>query len=178
MELLLGLIIVSCMLLIFNVEFEHKIGIIFGVICAFLGATFTVLNGKLFGKTSSENIIFYEIFGGWILVSLFLLGSGEIGSVVNIDWKNILLLLLLASFFTAYPMLESVKLMKYISPFTLALTVNLEPVYGIILAYFIFGKSEEMSPVFYGASAVMILAIIVNAVIKARRRKTTEVAIH
>jgi hypothetical protein len=38
-----------------------------------------------------------------------LLGSGEIGSVVNIDWKNILLLLLLASFFTAYPMLESVK---------------------------------------------------------------------
>ncbi|CAI9674953.1 hypothetical protein EAVNNN508_02340 [Elizabethkingia anophelis] len=177
-ELLLGLIIVSCMLLIFNVEFEHKIGIIFGVVCAFLGATFTVLNGKLFGKTSSENIIFYEIFGGWILVSLFLLGSGEIGSVVNIDWKNILLLLLLASFFTAYPMLESVKLMKYISPFTLALTVNLEPVYGIILAYFIFGKSEEMSPVFYGASAVMILAIIVNAVIKARRRKTTEVAIH
>lgn len=73
MELLLGLIIVSCMLLIFNVEFEHKIGIIFGVVCAFLGATFTVLNGKLFGKTSSENIIFYEIFGGWILVSLFLL---------------------------------------------------------------------------------------------------------
>jgi len=88
------------------------------------------------------------------------------------------LLLLLASFFTAYPMLESVKLMKYISPFTLALTVNLEPVYGIILAYFIFGKSEEMSPVFYGASAVMILAIIVNAVIKARRRKASEVAIH
>ena len=59
-ELLLGLIIVSCMLLIFNVEFEHKIGIIFGVICAFLGATFTVLNGKLFGKTSSENIIFMK----------------------------------------------------------------------------------------------------------------------
>lgn len=144
----------------------------------FSGGNFYGTERKAIWKNILRKHHFYEIFGGWILVSLFLLGSGEIGSVVNIDWKNILLLLLLASFFTAYPMLESVKLMKYISPFTLALTVNLEPVYGIILAYFIFGKSEEMSPVFYGASAVMILAIIVNAVIKARRRKTTEVAIH
>ena len=66
-------------------------------------------------------------------------------------------------------MLESVKLMKYISPFTLILTVNLEPVYGIILAYFIFGDSEQMSPVFYGASLVMILAIIANGIIKSRK---------
>ncbi|HAY3551060.1 DMT family transporter [Elizabethkingia meningoseptica] len=170
-ELLLGLVIVSCISLIFNVEFEHKMGIIFGIICAALGATFTVFNGKLYGKTSSENIIFYEIFGGWILVSLFLLASGDITSVAAIDTKNIILLIVLAGFFTAYPMLESVRLMQYISPFTLALTVNLEPVYGIVLAYFIFGKSEEMSPVFYGASAVMILAIVVNGIVKARRKK-------
>lgn len=170
-ELLLGLVIVSCISLIFNVEFEHKMGIIFGIICAALGATFTVFNGKLYGKTSSENIIFYEIFGGWILVSLFLLVSGDITSVAAIDTKNIILLIVLAGLFTAYPMLESVRLMQYISPFTLALTVNLEPVYGIVLAYFIFGKSEEMSPVFYGASAVMILVIVVNGIVKARRKK-------
>ncbi|WP_087137395.1 DMT family transporter [Elizabethkingia meningoseptica] len=170
-ELLLGLVIVSCISLIFNVEFEHKMGIIFGIICAALGATFTVFNGKLYGKTSSENIIFYEIFGGWILVSLFLLASGDITSVAAIDTKNIILLIVLAGLFTAYPMLESVRLMQYISPFTLALTVNLEPVYGIVLAYFIFGKSEEMSLVFYGASAVMILAIVVNGIVKARRKK-------
>ncbi|WP_407483115.1 DMT family transporter [Elizabethkingia meningoseptica] len=170
-ELLLGLVIVSCISLIFNVEFEHKMGIIFGIICAALGATFTVFNGKLYGKTSSENIIFYEIFGGWILVSLFLLVSGDITSIATIDTRNIILLIVLAGLFTAYPMLESVRLMQYISPFTLALTVNLEPVYGIVLAYFIFGKSEEMSPVFYGASAVMILAIVVNGIVKAKRKK-------
>ena len=68
-------------------------------------------------------------------------------------------------------MLESIKLMKYISPFTLALTVNLEPVYGIILAFFIFGKSEHMSPIFYIASFVMILAIVANGVVKAKRKK-------
>ena len=67
--------------------------------------------------------------------------------------------------------------MKYISPFTLILTVNLEPIYGIILAFFIFGESEKMSGVFYGASLVMILAIVVNGIIKARRnsKKTIEI---
>ena len=58
----------------------------------------------------------------------------------------------------------------YISPFTLILTVNLEPVYGIILAFFIFGESEQMSPIFYGASLVMIGAIVVNGVLKARKQ--------
>lgn len=170
-ELLIGLIIVGCILLIFNAEFEHKLGIMFGVLCAFLGATFTVLNGKMYGKTSSENVIFYEIFGGWAIVSIFILLTGDISTVGEVSTTNIVLLLVLASIFTAYPMLESIKLMKYISPFTLALTVNLEPVYGIILAFFIFGKSEHMSPIFYIASFVMILAIVANGVVKAKRKK-------
>ena len=95
--------------------------------------------------------------------------TGQISQVNEISYRDLALVLLLASFFTAFPMLESVKLMKYISPFTLILTVNLEPVYGIILAYFIFGDSEQMSPVFYGASLVMILAIIANGIIKSRK---------
>ncbi|NAW50829.1 EamA family transporter [Elizabethkingia argentiflava] len=170
-ELVLGLVVVASISLIFKVEWQHTRGIIFGVLCAFLGALFTVFNGKLYGRTSSENIIFYEIFGGWLLVSLFLLGSGHMESIVHIDRKNFFLLMLLASLFTAYPMLESVRLMKHISPFTLALTVNLEPVYGIILAFFIFGKSEQMTPVFYIASAFMIMAIVVNAIVKSRKKR-------
>ena len=71
-------------------------------------------------------------------------------------------------------MFESIKLMKYISPFTLILTVNLEPVYGIILAFFIFGASEHMSPIFYIASAVMILSIVVNGLIKSKRKKAAD----
>jgi drug/metabolite transporter (DMT)-like permease len=81
---------------------------------------------------------------------------------------------LLAGVFTAYPMLESVSLMKYISPFTLVLTINLEPVYGIILAFFIFGESEQMNPVFYIASVIMIGVIIANGVWKARRTAGTK----
>ena len=166
---LMGIVIVICISLIFKVEFQYKLGIIYGLICALLGTIFSVFNGKLYGKTSSGNIIFYEIFGGWFVLSLYYVFSGQISQVGEISYRDLALLTLLASLFTAYPMFESVNLMKYISPFTLILTVNLEPIYGIILAFFIFGESEKMSGVFYGASLVMILAIVVNGMIKARR---------
>ena len=175
-EIVMGIVIVICISLIFKVEFQYKLGIIYGLICALLGTIFSVFNGKLYGKTSSGNIIFYEIFGGFLVISLYYVFSGQISQIGEISYRDLALLTLLASVFTAYPMFESVNLMKYISPFTLILTVNLEPIYGIILAFFIFGESEKMSAVFYGASLVMILAIVINGVIKARK-KSKEISI-
>ncbi|MCP1298316.1 DMT family transporter [Chryseobacterium sp. S0630] len=170
-EVIMGTVIVACILLIFKTEFHFKEGIIYGILCAIFGTIFSVFNGKMFGKTSSGNIIFYEIFCGWFILMLFYLFSGQIFQMNEINYRDLALICLLASVFTAFPMLESVNLMKYISPFTLILTVNLEPVYGIILAFFIFGESEHMSPIFYVASGVMILAIIANGLIKARKTK-------
>lgn len=170
-EVIIGVIIVVCISLIFNAELKYKEGIIYGILCALFGTIFSVYNGKIFGKTSSGNIIFYEIAGGWLVLTLFYVFSGQISSISEISYTDIALVILLASVFTAYPMFESVKLMKFISPFTLILTVNLEPVYGIILAFFIFGASEHMSPVFYGASFIMIASIVVNGIIKSRRKK-------
>ncbi|MPS74050.1 MAG: DMT family transporter [Chryseobacterium sp.] len=175
-EVVIGLIIVVCISLIFNAELKYKEGIFYGILCALFGTIFSVFNGKIFGKTSSGNIIFYEIAGGWLVISLYFLFTGQISSVSEISYTDIALIILLASVFTAYPMFESVKLMKFISPFTLILTVNLEPVYGIILAFFIFGASEHMSPVFYIASLVMILAIVINGIIKSKRKKDDVIA--
>jgi Predicted membrane protein len=171
-EVVMGIVIVACILLIFKTEFQYKEGIFYGISCAVFGTVFSVFNGKMFGKTSSGNIIFYEIFSGWFILLIFYLLSGQIFQINEINYRDLALICLLASVFTAFPMLESVKLMKYISPFTLILTVNLEPVYGIILAFFIFGESEHMSSIFYIASGVMILAIIVNGLIKAKKQKT------
>lgn len=168
-EVIMGIVIVVCMALIFKTEFHYKEGILYGILTAVFGTIFSVFNGKIFGKTSSGNIIFYEIFSGVLLLTVFFLFTGQIFELHEISYRDLALILILASVFTAFPMLESVQLMKYISPFTLILTVNLEPVYGIILAFFIFGQSEEMSPVFYIASLVMILAIVVNGIIKQKR---------
>lgn len=168
-EVVMGIVIVICISLIFKTEFHFKEGIFYGILAALFGTVFSVFNGKIFGKTSSGNIIFYEIFSGFLILSIFYLATGQISQMNEISYRDLALILILASFFTAFPMLESVNLMKYISPFTLILTVNLEPVYGIILAFFIFGESEQMSPVFYIASLVMILSIVANGVIKARK---------
>ncbi len=168
-EVVMGIVIVICMGLIFKTEFHYKEGIFYGILTALFGTIFSVFNGKIFGKTSSGNIIFYEIFSGFLILSVFYLITGQIFQVNEISYRDLALIILLASVFTAFPMLESVNLMKYISPFTLILTVNLEPIYGIILAFFIFGESEQMSPIFYIASLIMILAIVANGVIKARK---------
>ncbi len=171
-EIIMGVVMVGCMAMIFKTELRYKEGIFFGIICALLGTVFSVLNGKMVLKTSSEKIIFYEIFSGWFVMSLFYAATGEISEISEISYRDLSLVLILASIFTAYPMLESVRLMKYISPFTLILTVNLEPIYGIILAFFIFGSSEHMSPIFYVASAIMILSIVINGLIKFKKRNT------
>ena len=173
-EVIMGIVIVICMGMIFKTEFHYKEGIFFGILTALFGTIFSVFNGKIYGKTSSGNIIFYEIFAGFLILSVFYLITGQISQLNEISYRDLSLILLLASVFTAFPMLESIKLMKYISPFTLILTVNLEPVYGIILAFFIFGDSEQMSPVFYIASLIMILAIVANGVIKARKTANTQ----
>ena len=171
-EVIMGAVMVICISLIFKTEYHYKEGIFFGILCALFGTIFSVFNGKMFGKTSSENIIFYEIFCGWAVLSIFYMLSGQIFQLGEISFRDLSLLVLLAAVFTAYPMLESINLMKYISPFTLILTVNLEPVYGIVLAFFIFGESEHMSPVFYIASLVMVASIVVNGIIKARKSKS------
>ena len=173
-EVIMGIVIVICMGMIFKTEFHYKEGIFFGILTALFGTIFSVFNGKIYGKTSSGNIIFYEIFAGFLILSFFYLVTGQITQLNEISYRDLSLIILLASVFTAFPMLESIKLMKYISPFTLILTVNLEPVYGIILAFFIFGDSEQMSPVFYIASLIMILAIVANGVIKARKTANTQ----
>lgn len=169
-EILMGVVITACMLLIFKTEIRYKEGIIYGVLCAFFGALFSVFNGRLHGQTSSGNIITYEIFGGFLILTLYFLFTDNLVEVGTISLNDFWWTLLLASVFTAYPMFESIRLMRYISPFTLVLAVNLEPVYGIFFAYLIFGESEHMSVVFYLASAVMLLAIVLNGIIKARKR--------
>lgn len=167
-EIVLALVVSACILLIYNANPEYWLGIVLGIICSFLSALFSVLNGKIHTQFPAQKIMFYEMIGGWIIVCAFLPFFGGFETLANLSWTDLGLLLALGSIFTAYPMIESVSLMKYISPFTLLLNVNLEPVYGIIIAYMIFGDSEKMTPLFYIATAIMVGAIVVNSILKSR----------
>jgi drug/metabolite transporter (DMT)-like permease len=94
-------------------------------------------------------------------------------SFFSITNKDILLLSILAGVCTVYPFIASVNLMKYISPYTINLTVNLEGVYGIILASIIFQENKELSITFYIGFGIIVFAIFLNAFLKQRLTKKT-----
>jgi drug/metabolite transporter (DMT)-like permease len=121
------------------------------------------MNGKLIKHAAPSVISFYELLTGVAAISVYLLfltfsTSGQSGfnpeffSLSESDWFYILL----ASVCTAYAFIASVAVMKHLSPYTIMLTINLEPVYGIILAFLVFGNKEQMHPEFYYGAAIIL----------------------
>ena len=136
---------------------------------------FTIFNGKITQKYDSNIITLYEFFAGFLFVSVYLLIEGKFNvSFFKISVQDWLLILLLASICTAYAFTASVKVMRKLSPYTVMLTTNLEPVYGIFLAYFIIGDDEKMSVPFYIVSAIILLTVILNGVVKHYQRKKNQ----
>ena len=174
LEIILAIIVSTCVAVIFNASPEdYKLGIIIGILCSFLSALFAVLNSRLPKSIKPTKVTLYEMIGGVITLSVVMIifQPEAISEVVNISWSNLGWLTLLGVIFTAFAQIESVDLLKHVSAFTLMLNVNLEPVYGIILASIIFGDSEHMNPIFYIATGVMVLSIIMNGILKTRFSK-------
>lgn len=171
-EILFGLIIIACLCLIMNVEIKYLEGMICALFSVFVGVMFTIFNGKLIQKYDSTVISLYEFFAGFFFVSLYLVYdqrfSMEFFHLSTNDW---LLLIVLSSVCTAYAFTASINVMKKLSPYTVMLTTNLEPVYGIFLAYFIIGDSEKMSLPFYIVSGIILATVIANGVVKNYYRK-------
>ncbi|WP_313373719.1 DMT family transporter [Chishuiella sp.] len=176
LEIILAIVVSTCVIVIFNATPEYKMGIIIGVLCSFLSALFAVLNSKLARAIKPTKVTFYEMIGGLITLSLIIVSiqHDAITEIINVSWANLGWLTLLGVVFTAFAQIESVDLLKHVSAFTLMLNVNLEPIYGIILACIIFGDAEHMNIVFYIATAVMLSSIIINGLLKAKFTKTIQ----
>lgn len=176
LEIILAIVVSICVIVIFNATPEYKMGIIIGVLCSFLSALFAVLNSKLAKSIKPTKVTFYEMIGGLFTLSIIILlfQNDAISEIINISWSNLGWLVLLGVIFTAYAQIESVDLLKHVSAFTLMLNVNLEPIYGIILASIIFGDAEHMNIVFYIATTVMLSSIIINGLLKAKFAKPAQ----
>ncbi len=170
-ELFFGIIVISGLYLIFNVEGINVLGIFYALIAAFLSALFSVLNGLYVKQYQPDVISFYQLFFGVAFISAFVfLTSGFTPEKYSLKGYDLLYLLILSSICTAYAFIISVKIMKYLTPYTVMLTINLEPVYGIILAVIIFGEKEKMSPQFYIGAVIILITIISNGVLKHKKR--------
>ncbi len=169
-ELIFGILIISGILIVFNYEPGYSKGLLIGIFAAFFAALFTVLNGKFIEQYSATVITWYEMLGGFILLSIYaLLSTGNVSDFA-LSTTDFWYLLFLGVVCTAIAFVGSVEVMKEISPFTVTLSFNLEPVYGIFLALLIFGQSETMSPQFYLGSLLIIATIFTNAWLKMRVR--------
>jgi len=172
-EIFFGLLVVVGLSIIFNVEGQYSEGIILALISAFLSAFFAVINSKFVENYEPKVISFYELLGGVLFFSLFLLGSSSFNAdFFQITLNDFMYLLILSSVCTAYAFIASTSVMKFLSPYTVMLTINLEPIYGILLAVLIFKEKEQMSSTFYLGAFIILITVILNAVIKAKYKKT------
>ena len=173
-ELLFGLIVVVGLGIIFNVETKYTTGIYLAVTSAFLSALFSVINGK-YAKEYDPNVIsLYELSSGVFFLSIYLFFAGSFTpAFFALSVNDLIWLFLLSSICTAYAFSASVKVMKFLSPFTVMLTINLEPIYGIILALLIFKDGEEMTPLFYVGALIILATVIANGIVKSYKKVTT-----
>tara|TARA_R110002049_G_C9158258_1_gene560792 strand:- start:1065 stop:1979 length:915 start_codon:yes stop_codon:yes gene_type:complete len=170
LEIFLGLLVIGGLYIIFNFESQYKLGIIYALIASFLGSLFAVLNGLFIKKYTADTISFYQLSFGVVFITFYLLFTkGFSISFFQIPTSDWLYLLLLSSICTAYAFIASVKVMKYLSPYTVMLTINLEPIYAIILALLIFGDKEQMSNTFYLGAFIVLFVVLLNGIIKNRR---------
>lgn len=167
-DVTVGLLIIFGIYLIFKFEIQYLWGIIYGLSCAFCASIFSVLNARMVKKSSPTLITFYEMLGALCWVTLFMLFSGDFNAEMWLSSSDLIYLLILGVFCTAVAYALGVAVMKELSAFTVALTTNMEPVYGIILALLIFGQKEAMSTGFYLGAVIVLTAVFIYPYLKTR----------
>lgn len=174
-EIIFGLIVIAGLLLIFSFETKYKLGIFYSLFSAFLASLFTTLNGIFIGDGGSPvKITLYEMLGSVLIISLYLIGSGNftfetlslLNGGMNTFWLDLLYLMILGIICTAVAFVVSVDVMKKLTPFTVSISINMEPIYAIILALLFFGESEKMSWGFYLGAAMVMATIFGNGIMK------------
>lgn len=173
-EVLLGLMVMLGVYLIFHFDQHFRTGILFGIISAFLATLFPILNKRFVGKHGADTITFYEIGGGWMVLNLVVpiyLHYTPVQSYLP-NAKDLLWLLFLSLFCTVLAFNMSVRALSRISPFTVNLSFNLEPVYGILLAFLIYNEHKMLGPSFYAGISIIILTVVLQTLKVWRDSKT------
>ncbi|MBC8770595.1 DMT family transporter [Arenibacter sp. BSSL-BM3] len=170
-EVIFGIIVMLGLYIMFRVETTYMPGMLLALVSSFLSATFSLINGKLTQEQRPSIISFYELGSGVLFLTIYLVFSGSFDQkFFQLPLNDWIFIFILASICTAYAFIASVKILKYISPYTVILTGNLEPVYGIILAFLILGDSEKMNPMFYVGALLILTTVVANGILKNRKK--------
>ena len=172
-EIFFGLIVIGALLMIFNVETKYKLGMLLGVGAALTSSLMAVFNGMMVKQGNDAGVMsFYEMVGCSLCLTVFLFIMEPLNGTLFFasahDWFYIFIL---SIFCTTVPFIIGVHVLKVISPYTVSLTLNLETIYGILFAFFIFKDSEIMSLTFYVGAFIILSTIFANAALKSYLKK-------
>jgi len=179
LEIGIGLVVILGLYVVFHFELNHALGISMAILSALLAALFTVINVQFSARYAAYTITFYEMVGACMVTLIFLpfykwliADRGQLQLIPNLnDWFYIAILAFVC---TVYAYSMAVKLMKKFSAFAINLTINLEPVYGIVLAFLFFGEAEKMTPGFYLGTLIILSAVLVYPVLNKYLNKRKE----
>lgn len=170
-EFIAALAALGVIIFIFHKGIQKHTPFMWGIFSAFLASLFTVLNGQLVQQYHASFIAWVELFGAFLVISAYLFVTYTFFSNHAFPFPSVsdlLYLSILGWICTSFAFAASVQVMKKISPFTVMLTVNLEPVYGILLAFLIFSESEQMNASFYIGAAILFFIILLFSFLKTR----------
>lgn len=174
-ELLLGLIAIVGISLIFHFDPQYKTGIIVGLISALLGSIFPICNRQLLQKHTTETVTLYELSGGFLFLSVLLPfylqyfpADHILPTLSDLGW-----LLVLAWFCTVLAFNLSMNALRKISAFTVNLTYNLEPLYGIALAFVVYREDKLLTGAFYIGLLFILLSVLLQTWLVYREHKKT-----
>lgn len=170
-EIVFGLMVAAALMLIFQVETQYQWGIFLGVMAALTSSIFGVLNGFMVQRGhNGTHISLYEMLGGFLGMTVFvLIAKPWIGPYFEMSGHDLFYLIILGIAATAVPFLISLSILKTISPYTISLTLNLETLYGIVFAYFIFHEEKQLTGMFYIGAAIILSTVFLNGYMKSRK---------
>jgi drug/metabolite transporter (DMT)-like permease len=160
-EILLGLLSILGVALIFHFDNKYRVGILLGLLSALFSALFSTYNKKYVGTANPQTIMLYELVGGFIFLSILMPFYLKILPTQHFypNLQDIIWLVLLSWICTIIAMDLSLQALKKVSAFTQNLSLNLEPVYGIILAFIIYNEQKDLSRTFYWGFGLIILSV-------------------
>ena len=174
-EVVLGAVVIGALLLLFGLETRYRLGIALGVLSAGLSAWFNIVNGVLVRRGDAVLIGFYELLSVAACAAIVLLAQGRAPEFPwDLGHHDLGYQLLLGLVCTAFAFVTGVAVMKQLSPFTVVLAVNLEPVYTIIIALLIWRQGERLHTVSYVGLAFILACLFANGWLQRRERRRQE----
>ena len=170
-ELVFGIVVIASLAFALQADVSYFLGYVYGVTAAFLATLFTIFNALYINKVKASKITLVEMLGGWLAMSLYIgLFTKTPLSDFYISQQDTIYLLALGIVCTAFAFVVSVEVMKSLSPYSVIMAVNLEPIYSIVLALILFGESEEMTSSFYIGGSAIILTVFLEGYLKTKTK--------